>query len=113
MSVSIPTSCAPVLKTETQCADQDGNYHSLPQFSGAFNSWTIYSNHFRKAPFNLKFGEQLNCRARSSNANGWGDWSSRNQAYTISDCSNQQQSGSSCPCNRSCRATGCGGCCSQ
>jgi len=86
MSVAIPSSCAPVLKTQTECADSTGVFRELPQFSGAFNSWTIYSNHFRKAPFNLKFGDQLNCRARSSNVNGWGAWSQRNQAYAISEC---------------------------
>ena len=91
MSVSIPTSCAPVLETETECADSNGNYHSLPQFSGAFNSWTIYSNHFMKAPFNLKFGEQLNCRARSSNLNGWGAWSTGNQYHPLADCTSTRQ----------------------
>jgi hypothetical protein len=111
-------SCAPIEKNEMQCVGSDGIFTNLPSIPGTMSEFAPDINNFQKAPFMLKVGDALVCRIRSHNKNGWSQWSEANQAYKLQNCSlpwinliDQRMTNPRCECKKSCRATGCGGCC--
>ena len=66
----------------------------------------------------LKIGDGLICRIRSQNKEGWSQWSKPNSPFKLANCTmpwlvTQDVGEPGCKCKRSCRATGCGGCCNH
>jgi hypothetical protein len=89
MSWNPAISCRPLDKTQMQCKGKDGIYTNLPIIPGSFAAWTIDVSHFLKSPFALQANDDLVCRIRSHNVNGWSSWSNENTSK-LPDCGNGQ-----------------------
>ena len=121
MAWTPPNSCSPITQYEMRCKTAKNDWERLPSIFGSLTSWTINSSHFLNAPFNLQEGDQLICKIRSRSNVGYANhWSQPSREHMLPKCSVAnliknndlvRVEKAKCACPRSCRSTGCGGCC--
>jgi hypothetical protein len=59
-------SCSPILKTEVQCVGADGIQTNMSEDYEVLDSaMVVAANDLMKAPFMLKLGNAVTCRART------------------------------------------------
>jgi len=65
----------------------------------------VSTSELGEEPFGLKIGDNVDCRVRAQNSNGWSqDWSLPNESTLINGCSDSNKNGA-----KGGRNTNCGG----
>lgn len=114
MTWNPPSSCTRIKSYEIKCSGRDGRFSSLPWVFGELTAQTIDNSKFADAPFRVNPGGRVTCKIRSRNEKGWGPFSNEN-SFDLPRCQAPApyRPPVRCACHRSCRLTGCGGCCRQ
>lgn len=111
-------SCAPITKTDIQCADSKGAYWPVtPAVTGPKLYVDIPNSFFAETPFNLVAGDKLLCKIRAHNSNGSGSWSMTNEPFSLNgDCATTEapKPAVGCGvCSKPCKTSGCASCCGK